>query len=131
MADLKSFVPTDTYTFEVKSPVDGTVLTKDNGKPMTISIFGPYSDKFRKVAHDQAKKRMAKVKDAKAEITLEDYQDFAVETLAATVSGWDIQFGGKGVPFSEAKAKELFVSLPWLVEQLREEQDNITNFFKV
>lgn len=131
MADLKSLIPTDTHTFEIKSPVDGKVLTKDNGKPMTVSIYGPYSDHFRKVAHEQAKKRLTKAKDSKTEVTLEEYQDFALDTLSATVVDWDIQFDKKALPFSPEKAKEIFKALPWLIEQVREEQDNLTNFFKV
>lgn len=131
MADLKSLIPLDTYTFQVKHPATREVLTKSNGKPMTLTIYGPYSEKFRKVAHDQAKKRLSKAKDNKVELTQEDYESFALDTLSATVADWDISFDGKSVPFSEEKVREILKSLPWLVEQLRDEQDNTTNFFKV
>lgn len=132
MTDLKSLVPLDTHTFEVKSPIDGKVLTKDNGKPMTITIYSPYSDKFKQVAHAQAKKRLSKAKGSEVkELTLEDYEDFAIGTMAETTSGWDIQFDKKALPFSEEKAQEIYRMLPWLVEQVKEAQDRITNFFKV
>jgi hypothetical protein len=98
---------------------------------MTITIYSPYSDKFRQVAHEEAKKRLSKAKGGKAELTVDDYQDFTLDTLAATTEGWDIQFDKKTVPFSQEKAKELFKSLPWLVEQIKDAQDRIGNFFKV
>lgn len=132
MADLKSLVPVDTYTFEIKNPVDGEVLTKDNGKPMTITIFSPYSDTYKKVAHAQAKKRLTRNKSGEnKELTIEDYEDFAISTLAETTSGWDIQFEKKPLPFSTDKAKEIYRMLPWLIDQVKDAQDHVTNFFKV
>ncbi len=126
MTDLKSFIPSDTHTFEIKNPVDGTVLTKDDGKPMTITIYSPYSDTFRKVAHEQAKKRLSKAKGSEnKELTIEDYQEFSLDTVVATTSAWSITFDKEDLPFSEAKVKEVYKSLPWLVEQVKEAQDRI------
>jgi hypothetical protein len=100
---------------------------KSDGKPMTITIYSPYSDKFRQVAHEQAKKRINKGRDT--DLTIDEYYDFNIETLAATVQSWDIQFGGEALAFSVAAAKDLFKKLPWLVEDIREAQDNTGNFF--
>ena len=132
MTDLKALVPVDTHTFEIRNPVDGTVLTKDNGKPMTITIYSPYSDRFKQVAHTQAKNRLTKAKSGEVkELTIEDYEEFAINTLAETTSAWDLQFDKKSLPFSEEKAKEIYRMLPWLIEQIKDAQERITNFFKV
>lgn len=131
MSDLKSLIPNDMHTFEVRHPVSAEVLTKDNGKPMTITIYSPYSDKFKQVAHAQAKKRLSKAKgvDAQKELTIDDYTEFALDTLAATTHAWDLQFDKKSLPFSEERAKQLYKELPWLIDQVKDVQDRISNFF--
>ena len=130
MADLKALVPSDTFTYELKSPKDGKPILKEDGKPMSVTIYSPYSDVFRQVSHDQAKARIGKMKDnPNVEITPAEYQDFALETLIACTQCWDLVFDKKKVAFSPEKAKEIYKSLPWLVEDLKGVQDNIGNFF--
>jgi len=130
MADLKALVPSDTFTYEVKSPRDGKLILKDDGKPMTVTVFSPYSDVFRQVSHDQAKARIAKMKDKPdVEITPSEYQEYALDTLIACTQSWDLVFDKKKVPFSPEKAREIYKALPWLVEDLKGAQDNIANFF--
>lgn len=132
MTDLKSLIPSDTYTFDIKHPITNEVLVDKDKKPMTITVHSPYSDKFRHVAHEQAKKRINRSKsaDADKELTIDDYQEFSLDTLAATTQDWNISFDGEEVPYSDVKAKEIYKMLPWLTEQVKEAQDKIANFIK-
>ena len=131
MADLKNLIPAETHTFSIVHPTTGEVLKNDKGKEMTITVHSPFSDVYRNVTHEQAKKRISQSasKGAKKEMTPQDWFDFSVDTMAEITAGWSIQFNKENLEFTPEKAKEIYKQIPWLLDLVREKQENLSSFF--
>lgn len=129
MTDLNLLVPEETHTFQIKHPITFKPLFDADGKPMTATVYSPFSDKFKRIAHEQAKKRISKAKKDK-ELGYDELDEFTLEMMADSLSDWYVVFDGKPLEFSKDNAKALFKKLPWFLEQVKEAQDNIEHFFK-
>jgi tRNA splicing ligase len=130
--DLSTLIPsTDTITFTVKHPITSEPLLKDDGKEMTVTLYSPYSKEFKAVMHEQANKRISKAqKSKKIVLTAEEIEEGSLELLAKTTKTFDLQLDKKPVPFSVAKAMEIYSKIPWLKEQAIEAQEDYTSFLK-
>ena len=131
--DLNALIPADdTLVVEIKNPITGDVLLKDDGKPMTITIYGQHSAAYKTVLHEQADKRIQKMsKQKKQTISSADVEAATLDLLSKTTKDWSIQLDGKAPKFSEAAARDLYIKLPWLRVQLIEAQEDLTGFLKV
>lgn len=131
--DLNALIPADdTIVVEIKNPITGDVLLKDDGKPMTITIYGQHSSAYKIVLHEQADKRIQKMsKQKKQTISSADVEAATLDLLSKTTKDWSIQLDGKAPKFSEAAARDLYIKLPWLRVQLIEAQEDLTGFLKV
>jgi hypothetical protein len=133
MADLASMIPTDdTITVELKHPVTEDALVKDDGKPMTITVYAPHSSIYKTQMHEQTNKRIQKAaKGKKVTFTAEELENAMLELLAKTTKDWSIQLNGKSPKYSVAEAMDLYAKLPWLKQQVLEAQEDYSAFLKV
>ena len=133
MADLFNMIPTDyTVVVTLKHPATDEVLTKDDGSPMTITVYAPHSSVYKAVMHEQTNKRIQKAAKAKkVTITAEELENSQLEILAKTTKDWSIQLNGKTPKFSIAEAMDLYGKIAWLRAQVIEEQENYSDFLKV
>lgn len=133
MADLFNMIPTDdTIVVELKHPVTEEILTKDDGKPMTITVYAPHSSVYKSQMHEQTNKRIQKAaKGKKVTFTAEELENTTLELLAKTTKDWSIQLNGKSPKYSVGEAIELYAKLPWLKQQVLEAQEDYTAFLKV
>jgi hypothetical protein len=132
MADLFNMIPTDdTIVVEIKYPGTEELLTQDDGKPMTITVYAPHSSVYKTVVHEQTNKRIQKAaKGKKITFTAEELESATLEMLAKTTKDWDIQLNKKSPKFSVAEAMELYNKLPWLKQQVLEAQEDYSAFLK-
>lgn len=133
MADLFSMIPTDdTIVVNIKHPVTEEVLTKDDGKEMTITVYAPHSGVYKSVIHDQTNKRIQKAsKGKRVTFTAEELDNATIDLLAKTTKDWSIQLNGKSPKYSVAEAMDLYAKLPWLKQQVMEAQEDYSAFLKV
>lgn len=133
MADLAAMIPTDdTIVVELKHPVTEEILTKDDSKPMTITVYAPHSSVYKSQMHEQTNKRIQKAsKGKKVTFTAEELENTTLELLAKTTKDWSIQLNGKSPKYSVGEAIELYAKLPWLKQQVLEAQEDYTAFLKV
>jgi len=133
MADLFSMIPTDdTITVELKHPVTEDALVKDDGKPMTITVYAPHASIYKSQMHEQTNKRIQKAaKGKKVTFTAEELENAMLELLAKTTKDWSIQLNGKSPKYSVAEAMDLYAKLPWLKQQVLEAQEDYSAFLKV
>jgi hypothetical protein len=133
MADLFNMIPTDdTIVVELKHPVTEEILTKDDGKPMTITVYAPHSSVYKSQMHEQTNKRIQKAaKGKKVTFTAEELENTTLELLAKTTKDWSIQLNGKSPKYSVGEAIDLYSKLPWLKQQVLEAQEDYTAFLKV
>jgi len=131
--DLQSLIPTDdTIVVELKHPVTEELLTKDDGKPMTITVYAPHSSVYKSQMHEQTNKRIQKAsKGKKVTFTAEELENTTLELLAKTTKDWSIQLNGKSPKYSVGEAIDLYAKLPWLKQQVLEAQEDFSAFLKV
>lgn len=133
MADLFNMIPTDdTIVVTIKHPVTEEVLTKDDGKEMTITVYAPHSSTYKATIHDQTNKRIQKAsKGKKVTFTAEELETATLDLLAKTTKDWSIQLNGKSPKYSVGEAMDLYAKLPWLKQQVLEAQEDYSAFLKV
>lgn len=131
--DLAKLIPTDdTITVSLKHPITDEILTKDDGKEMTITVYAPHSAQYKAAVHEQTNKRIQKAaKGKKVTFTAEDIESATLELLAKTTKEWSIQLNGKSPKFSIDEAADLYAKLPWLKQQVIEAQEDYSAFLKV
>lgn len=133
MADLFNMIPTDdTIVVVLKHPVTEEILTKDDGKEMTITVYAPHAGVYKSTIHEQTNKRIQKAaKGKKVVFTAEELENTTLELLAKTTKDWSIQLNGKSPKFSVAEAVDLYGKLPWLKQQVLDAQEDFSAFLKV
>ena len=133
MADLFNMIPTDdTILVEIKHPVTEEALIKDDGKPMTITVYAPHSSVYKAQIHEQTNKRIQKAaKGKKVTFTAEELENSMLDLLAKTTKDWDIQFNNKSHKFTVAEAADLYAKVPWLKQQVIDAQEDYSAFLKV
>jgi tRNA A37 methylthiotransferase MiaB len=128
--DLSNLIPkSDTIVVELKHPVTQEVLTKDDGKPQTITTYAPHSAQYKAVIHAQTNKRLQKAaKGKKMTFTSEEIEDSATNMLVDTTKDWDIQLEGKTPKFTPEAVRDVYDKLPWVKIQVLEAQEDLTSF---
>jgi hypothetical protein len=127
--DLSNFIPkSDIGTFEIRHPITGEILAKDDGTEMSVTVYLPHSKEYKAVVHEQNNKRIARAQKGKTVYTSEDLDEAVSELLVKTTKDWNIQLDGESVPFSQEKAREIYAKLPWVKAQVMQQQDDLTNF---
>ena len=127
MTDLLSLAPkSDTFVVEIKHPVTEDPLLKDDGKPMTITIYLPHAAQYKQIVHDRTNKFIQRTARGKkrSSLTASEIEDMTLDLIVKTTKDWDIQLDGKSPKYSEEVAKELYSKLPWLKNQVIEAQDD-------
>lgn len=101
-------------------PVSGEPLLNGDKTTMTITIHGPYSARYKKINHEQQNRRLIKAQRSggKLNLTAEEIESSALEILVKCVEGWHVTLDKDLEKFSEDKVREVFVSLPWVREQV-------------
>lgn len=100
----------------------------DNGQPVTVTIAGSYSARYRKV-QDSITQRMLKRKQLT--LTPEQLMENRIELIASCVLGWtEIEDDGKPLPCTKDNAARLVRVAPWVRDQLEEAQHDHAGFTK-
>lgn len=116
---LKIGKPKETTEVILYHPVTSEVLTNEDGSNMTITVHGPYSKKYKAIAHAQQNRRLAKAqRGGKMTLSAEEIENSAMELLVQCVEDWTITLGGTKPKATEAKVREVFTQLPWVKDQV-------------
>jgi hypothetical protein len=98
-----------------------------DGQPVTITVAGLYSKRYREKL-DAQRSKAAKRRNP---ITGEELTRQQVELVAHCTLGWTgFTNGGQPFPHSFANAVELLVKAPWVREQLEEAMADHAGFSK-
>lgn len=129
--DLMNFIPkSDIATFEIKHPLTGEVLKKDDGSVMTITVYLPHSKEYREVVHEQTNKRIQRSQKGKTLYTSQEIEEATLDLLVKTTQDWDIQLDGKTPKFTQDACKDVYDKLPWVRAQVLQAQEDMTSFLK-
>jgi DNA-directed RNA polymerase subunit M/transcription elongation factor TFIIS len=129
--DLSNFIPKkDILTFEIKHPLTGEVLKKDDGSEMTITVYLPHSKEYREVIHEQTNKRIQRSQKGKSIYTSQEIEEATLDLLVKTTQDWNIQLDGKQPKFTEETCREVYDKLSWVRAQVLQAQEDMTSFLK-
>ena len=112
----------DTTDVELVHPMSGEVLTNDDGSSMTITVYGPYSDFYKKTMHAQQNKRLAKAQrmGGKMNLTAEELEAGALDLLVKCTKGWKLTLNdGEGfLKLNEENVRKVYTEEPWVRDQV-------------
>jgi hypothetical protein len=110
----------ETTDVTLYNPVNSEILTNEDRSEMTITVYGPYSKKYKTISHAQQNRRLMKAQrtGGKLNLTAEEIEASALDLMVKCVSGWNITLGGEQPDCTEAKVREVFEALPWVREQV-------------
>lgn len=111
--DLKHISANETAILDLVHPIEKTALTKDDGDPMTITLYGAETNTYKKKLYELRRKYLTD-RDA----SFENGEEFALEMLVAVTTDWDIQLDGKVPKCTEKAVRDLYVTQPWIRDQV-------------
>lgn len=119
--DLGSIKTKDISVVELKLP-NGITITNDDGTPMTITVHGLYSEKYRQAVDVQqaARVKRAQSSGGRLNITPEEMRSDRMKLVSEMIYEWDITLDGTKPKFSTNLAKDIFERLPFIYEQLND-----------
>ena len=110
----------DTTEVELVHPRSGETLGNEDGSPMTITVYGPYSSHYKAVSHAQQNARLAKAQrmGGKMSLTAEELEASSLDLLVKCTESWNITLDKKPEEFSQDKARQVYTEHPWVREQV-------------
>jgi hypothetical protein len=108
-------------------------LLNPDGSEMTVTLHGPYSDRYKAVVRDQQQRRMTELSRGGGRrgvtLTPEEVDAFADELMARCIEGWKIWLAeDEELVFSPEKIPGLFAEYPWIRDQLNAALGNVADF---
>jgi hypothetical protein len=110
---------------------------KDNqDTDIVITVLGRDSDTFRRMASDQARRRVSKFNRggsfrANQVPTIEEVDADTIAILAACTTGWkNVSIKGEELAFSKDNAARLYKEYPWIRDQVDAAVADRGNFMK-
>ena len=111
----------------VLHPTELTPVVDENGKPMTITLAGSDSPKFRKGKYMQANKSIDKRGQFK--VTAEQLAEGNIDILAHCTLDWcGVELDGEVLECTVENAKTVYRRFPWLEKQVNEFIDDLSNY---
>lgn len=119
-------------TMEVSHPATGAPLTQQDGSPITVTLAGQDSDRYRAADRRIANKRLAASSNGqRLKLTAEGIEADSLQRLVACTVGWNgVQWGGEPKDCTPENAREAYTRLPWLREQAEAFIADRANFLK-
>jgi len=125
MADLKAYTPeSDTITVELG-------LENDDGSPMTIEVYAPYSKEYKSFVHQQANSRIKKMQgNRKDYLTAEELEKAQLDLYVSITKDWNITWKGENPKFDKQLARNIYEEIFWVKDKIQEALDDSVDFIK-
>lgn len=117
---------------EVAHPATGARLLQDDNTPVTVTLAGQDSDRFKKADRKISNRRLAtSASGQRLKLTAEGIDSDSLERLVACTISWSgIGWGGGEKECTPENAREAYTKLPWLREQAEAFIGDRANFLK-
>jgi len=124
----------DTTVVQLKEPGDGRNFVNNDGTPMTITIHGPYSARYKIVKRKADREIAEEARGLEDSAITEIIEKHTRQTLLACIEDWSLTLDSdpkaKQTPFNQETAAAVFLEFPWLVEQVERAFSKIANFLE-
>lgn len=116
--DLRNYVPKED-TIVIPLVFKGEQLKNKDGSDMTITVYGPWTKKYRASGFNLASKRLRN-KNEDTEVTYEDFNTANIELLASITYDWNITLDGKKPELTTENAIEVYDEIYWIKPLIEE-----------
>lgn len=122
----------ETTTVTLTHPATRKPLLNADKTPMTITIHGPYSERYKTVIRDQQQRRMADMtRGEMGNMTPDEVDEFAQELLLRCIDGWDLTLeGDEKLPFTPDAVESVMTEFPWVRDQVNVAMGNVAGFLE-
>lgn len=119
----------DKITIELKKPGTDKVLTNDDGSPMTVTVYGPYSKTYRKITLENQGKYFSMFRKGKqVDLTPEEMAEMNFELVVKCIADWDITAGGEKPKCTEKNIRNVLDRVPPIKDQIQSAVNDIESF---
>ncbi len=121
----------DTTIITLVDPDDlETPLTNADGSPMTITVLGPFSKKYKELNFKVQNKRLKHVQrtGGRMQVSAEELAASSREVLVGCVVDWNITVEDEPEPFTHEAVAKVFEEFPWVASQVDAAVGNELNF---
>lgn len=104
------------------------VLLNADGSPMTITMYGPYSTRYRSALRKQQRLR---AESAQQEMSLKDadFDDLMLELIVECADSWHLTLEGPDLlPFSREAVRSVLAEFMWVRDQIEIGLGRVTDF---
>jgi hypothetical protein len=108
-------------------------LRNPDGSEMTVTLHGPYSDRYKAVLREQQQRRMSDLTRGGRRMNLspEEVDAYADELLLRCVDGWTIWLSDdEELKFSPDAVAPLLKEHPWIRDQLNAALGSVADFLE-
>ena len=123
----------DTTTITLYHPATGKDLLNADKSPMTVTIHGPYSERYKSVLREQQQRRMTDMTraGARANLTPEEVEALSQELMHRCIEDWSITLeGDEKLPFSPEAVEPVMTEFPWVKDQISAAMGNVADFLE-
>ena len=124
----------DTAEVVLYHPRTGDEIPGPNNKPLSVTVHGPYSPKYKAFVRKQQQSRLQSVSKQHRNtltITADEIEQGALDLIIACIESWNLSFEGDAVlPLNEENIREVFRQHPWVRDQLDAAMGNAADFLE-
>ena len=130
LADVGKIKETTVVT--LKHPDPSKTLKNPNGEPMTVTLNGPYSTRYKTILREQQQQRMTEMALGQEPTRSAEEVDADWRALiAGCIESWSIwETDKEELLFTPEAALDLFQRHPWIYDQLGGAMGRAGNFFE-
>lgn len=131
--DLTQFEKkSDTVIVELHNPIDFTPLVLDDGTPMTVEVYGKFSDRYKQIQNSQQNARLKRAQRSggKIPVTAQELRAERLNLVVSCVKSWNIVLDKKTPDCTPDSVKNVFERLPWVMDQVEEAMEDTQAFLK-
>lgn len=128
--DLNSLeVKSEHATITLFHPTENVALSNDDGTPMTVTVCGKYSRKYREIQQNQQNARLKRAeRGGKMKLSAAEIVADRLDLVVGCVESWHIQLDGEYPDCSPALVRSVFERFPWMREQIEVEMEDSQAF---
>jgi len=114
---------------QLRHPGTGEPLENDDKSPMTLTLLGRDSPRFKAAQNARVNRRIQTAAPG-TKITAEAIDSDGVDLVVDATTGWNVTIDGDKPEFTSASAKAAYIRFPWMREQADAWIANRANFLK-
>ena len=130
--DLANIVKKDTKEITLVLP-NQTVIVNEDGTPMTITVHGIYSDKYRASSDEQQASRIKRAQSSggRLNLTPEEIRQDRLDFVVSLVDTWNVTIDRQKPDCTPKNVRDLFKRLDFIFRLVDSELEEGQDFLEI